>query len=214
VGGAWFVLAIGAHASASSSVDANDAGGVVNVRVTSGGAVISDMMPIIGVRIAGDVGSATAELVLPDDASSAGDMEIADSDVFAPGAALAIFAGSGGAEEQMLFTGRVVAQRLSRDRGDGIKLTAFADGTLRHRGAQDDVLSISADLDAISFDMRLGADGSEGDVESAGAGPVAPGDMVGLTIFGDRFSGRYRVTAVEHAIRDGAWTTRLSVAAP
>ena len=64
------------------------------------------------------------------------------------------------------------------------------------------------------FDLRLAPDGAAGSVETFGTWRAAPGDTLSTTGFGNRFSGNYRVSAVEHVFRNGEWTTRLSLSEP
>ena len=100
---------------------------------------------------------------------------------------------------------------------DGGKVTVKAPDTSRAPSLRvaygESILDLRAEMDA-SAQLPASATNICGQVRFQGSALAKTGDMIELADLGDRFNGDAFVSAVHHAVRDGAWSTSVDFGLP
>jgi phage protein D len=165
-----------------------------------------------------------AEIVFRDGSPADRYFDIADSKDVSLGTRIEVRAGYRG-RETSIFTGdiRQLSPQCSPTEASVLVITA-AGPTAEATPAPDDtpVLRVTFGDSILSMNLQLDASGAarpartrlRGEVSFQGSALATPGKTIQLDGIGRRFDGPALVGAVRHTIRDGVWTTFVTLGLP
>jgi len=142
-----------------------------------------------------------------------GEFPVAPGEAFPMGAKLSIALGYDG-QTTPVFSGTIdtLGARSSQTQQARLQVEALEDFEQRSApGDQPDLVLTYGDT-ILTMDLtRSGSSGLGGEVQTQGTTTVGPGDLVTLAGLGRTFNGDSRVSALQHRVEAGLWTTTLQL---
>ena len=198
----------------------NKAGSFATFAVLSGGSPIPDTIRVSSIWVQSGINMpSVAQIVLFDGSPAERTFDISSSNLFVPGGHIAIEAGYYG-NNQLVFKGNVNAQNIRINQTEASTLTVECSNPHEENRETDTnpVLVVGfgesiLDFNA-SYSRKDGANKVYGTVNFQGANIAEPGKYLQLEGLGDRFNGVHLMSAVVHLIKDGVWTTEVTIGLP